>query len=96
MKIKEALEWLIGCIVSEEYEKGKPNGNITCDLTREVLNMAIFALEKRVGEKPYPDDDNAILACPYCGSGEYLHNQDANRNRYCGQCGQKIDWEGEQ
>lgn len=41
---------------------------------------------------PHPDGDTEILACPTCGSGEYLHNEDGNRNRYCGQCGQIIDW----
>lgn len=29
------------------------------------------------------------------GSGEYLTNWDGNRNDYCGQCGQKIDWREE-
>jgi len=40
----------------------------------------------------YPDDDSSVEACPTCGSGEYLYNEDGNRNRYCGQCGQRIDW----
>ncbi len=31
--------------------------------------------------------------CPRCGSGEYLHNEDGNRNDYCGQCGCALDWE---
>lgn len=39
---------------------------------------------------PYTDDN--ILACPCCGSGEYLENEDGNENRYCGQCGQSLDW----
>lgn len=41
---------------------------------------------------PYPDGDLGILACPNCGSGEFMYNEDGNRNRYCGQCGQAIDW----
>ena len=41
---------------------------------------------------PYPDGDTSILACPCCGSGEYLHNEDGNEQNYCGQCGQAIDW----
>lgn len=35
------------------------------------------------------------MACPSCGSGEYLHNEDGNRCRFCGQCGQAIDWDAE-
>lgn len=41
---------------------------------------------------PYPDGDTSIIACPHCGSGEYLHNEDGNEQNYCGQCGQAIDW----
>lgn len=41
---------------------------------------------------PYPDGDTSIIACPRCGSGEYLHNEDGNEQNYCGQCGQAIDW----
>lgn len=40
----------------------------------------------------HPDGDEYILACPRCGSGEYLHNEDGNQNEFCGQCGQKLEW----
>jgi hypothetical protein len=43
-------------------------------------------------ESPYPDGDESVLACPYCGSGEYLYNEDGDRNHFCGQCGQAIAW----
>lgn len=35
-----------------------------------------------------------ILApfCPVCGSGEYMNNEDGNRNDFCGQCGTALDW----
>ena len=46
-------------------------------------------------ESPYPDGDEGVLACPNCGSGEYLHNEDGNRNRFCGQCGKAIAWNEE-
>ena len=36
--------------------------------------------------------DGDVLACPRCGSGEYLHNADEAENRFCGQCGQLLDW----
>lgn len=39
---------------------------------------------------PFAEED--ILACQCCGSGEYLYNEDGNRNSYCGQCGIRIDW----
>lgn len=37
--------------------------------------------------------DNLAPMCPRCGSAEYLHNEDGNRNDYCGQCGTPLDWE---
>lgn len=39
-----------------------------------------------------PFADDGIIACQCCGSGEYLYNEDGNRNSYCGQCGTRIDW----
>jgi ribosomal protein S27AE len=33
-----------------------------------------------------------LICCPMCGSGEYLTNKDGNRNHFCGQCGQAIEW----
>ena len=39
-----------------------------------------------------PDGDKNIMACPRCGSGEYLHNEDGNEQNFCGQCGQAIEW----
>ena len=46
MENREAIEWLKGCVVAYEVDnKGKPNGNVTCELTQEVIDMAISALE---------------------------------------------------
>ena len=54
-------------------------------------NMVSYILNKQIPKSPYIDFN--ILACPNCGSGEYLHNEDGNQQQYCGQCGQAIDWE---
>lgn len=43
------------------------------------------------GEKVL-EEEGVAPHCPNCGSGEYLHNEDGNRNEYCGQCGVKLDW----
>lgn len=29
--------------------------------------------------------------CPACRSSKYLHNEDGNKNNYCGQCGYPLD-----
>ena len=48
MENREAIEWLKGCVVAYEVDnKGKPNGNVTCELIQEVIDMAISALKKQ-------------------------------------------------
>ena len=59
----------------------------------EACRMGRDALLLKIPRSPFPDGDKSILACPNCGSGEYLHNQDEAENRFCGQCGQAIKWE---
>ena len=61
----------------------------------EACRMGRAALFLQMKESPYPDGDEGVLACPNCGSGEYLHNEDGNRNRFCGQCGKAIAWNEE-
>lgn len=53
------------------------------------------AVLKLVKKSPFPDGDKSIYACACCGSGEYLFNEDGNYNRYCGNCGQAIDWDAD-
>ena len=69
MENREAIEWLKGSVVSYEVDnKGRPNGNVTCDLTYEVIDMAISALEKQekdrwrpCNEKPEYDFQNVLV-----------------------------------
>lgn len=71
----------------EHYESIEP--------VDEACRMGRSAILRSIPESPYPDGDTSILACPRCGSGEYLHNQDGNEMPFCGQCGQAIKWEVE-
>lgn len=52
--------------------------------------------DRRIPLSPNLDEYKNILACPSCGSGEYLFNEDGLTNTYCGQCGQAIDWGDEE
>ena len=70
----------------EPYESLEP--------INEACRMGVEALRRRVPESPYHDGDAGVMACPSCGSGEYLHHEDGHRCRFCGQCGQAIDWDG--
>ena len=64
----------------------------TIDPVEEACCIGINALQLKILRSPYPDGDKDILACPNCGSGEYLYNEDGAENSFCGQCGQAIDW----
>ena len=37
-------------------------------------------------------DENGWICCPRCDETFYLLNQFSERNRYCGRCGQALDW----
>ena len=63
------------------------------DPVNEACRMGREAILRSIPDSPYPDGDVSILACPNCGSGEYLHNLDGEEMRFCGQCGQAIKWE---
>ena len=65
------------------------------EIVNEACRMGRAALFRRMPEPPHPDGDESILACPTCGSGEYLCNEDGNRCCFCGWCGQAIDWNAE-
>ena len=55
MENREAIDWLKGCVVAYEVDnKGKPNGNVTCELIQEVIDMAIAALKKQEQDRWIP------------------------------------------
>jgi protein-arginine kinase activator protein McsA len=49
------------------------------------------AREKQVAKKPRTDDED-WLCCRNCGETFSLVNTLHKRNKYCGNCGTKIDW----
>ena len=59
------------------------------DYDLDQLKELLESIQAEV-KSPHPDGDSSILACPCCGSGEYLQNEDGNENRFCGQCGQRV------
>lgn len=86
MSIERAFE-ILDPTHRERYESLEP--------VNEACRMGRAALFLQMKESPYPDGDEGVLACPNCESGEYLHNEDGNRNRFCGQCGKAIAWNEE-
>ncbi len=65
----------------------------------EANNLAIQALEKQTGKKPYGDksDERTLWKCPDC---KYIFVTEfpdmslygGRQSKYCPECGQKIDW----
>ena len=87
MSVERAME-ILDCNHREHYESIAP--------VNEACTMGRNALAKLLPESPYDDGLQDVLACPRCGSGEYLRNEDGAPNRFCGQCGQAIKWPGPQ
>ena len=83
MTIERAIE-ILDPKHREHYE--------SIDPIEEACCIGMNALQLKILRSPYPDGDKSILACPNCGSGEYLYNEDVAENSFCGQCGQAIDW----
>ena len=54
-----------------------------------LSNADVF--EKRIPQSPFQYGDTRV-ACPCCGTWDYLHNADLQRNKHCGNCGQALDW----
>jgi Zn finger protein HypA/HybF involved in hydrogenase expression len=75
---KEAIKQLQGCIIAEEHGKdGKPNGNVTCELTKDILDTAIKALEQEPCENAISRED-ALMAL----TGEWTEITDEIIHRF--------------
>ena len=60
----------------------------------EAYDLAIEALKKQIPKKPLHMHKNYY--CPICKKGGWMLWDDAIPNdmdKYCGMCGQAIDWE---
>lgn len=60
-------------------------------LVVDALDLAIEALEKQVTNKPLSENKYYFTGkCPSCGA-VFLDNT----TKYCGNCGQALDWDNE-
>lgn len=51
------------------------------------------AVEKQIPQKiDNKESDDLVSGCHYCGEINALWKPNGSRNRYCGNCGQAIDW----
>lgn len=52
------------------------------------MEMIVQALEKQIPKKPDFTEDKEFALCPCCnGKGLF------DKQKYCDNCGQKLDWE---
>ena len=84
MTIEEAINELVDYVAE--------NDKLT--ISFETVTMAIAALEKQISKKAtdiryFGEAGYYIGLCPCCKSGNNSGYQ------YCGDCGQAIDWSGE-
>ena len=82
MKENEAIKELHGI---------RPRGSIIPQKRAEALDMTIQALEKQIPKKPDFTEDKEFALCPCCNGKGLLDKQ-----KYCDNCGQKIDWSDEE
>ena len=53
----------------------------------KARDLAIKALEKQIPKKPDFTEDKEFALCPRCNGKGLLDKQ-----KYCDNCGQKLDW----
>lgn len=54
------------------------------------MEMIVQALEKQIPKKPDFTEDKEFALCPCCNG-----NGLADKQKYCDNCGQKLDWSEE-
>ena len=89
MTYEEALQSVLMCC-SEECGK---IDTCRCESKECVEAVVIKALEKQIPKKPLHMHKNYY--CPICKEDGWMLWDDAvpnNMDKYCGKCGQAIDW----
>lgn len=84
MTVKEALEQLRYEIEEEGH----------CSYIEDEMKVAFECMEKRIPKKVRADEYD-WCCCPNCDDTFKLLDNFHNRNRYCGNCGQSLEWHEE-
>lgn len=74
----------------KELHNIRPRGGIIPQKRAEALDVAIQALEKQIAKKPDFTEGKEFALCPCCNG-----NGLADKQKYCDNCGQKLDWSEE-
>jgi hypothetical protein len=72
------------------------------DVDPWAVEIAVEAMEKQIPKKPYTNvihypytSDLTTVQCPNCKRRLRTRRTQAKGDRFCPDCGQAIDWEGE-
>jgi uncharacterized protein (UPF0212 family) len=92
MTNEEAYKWI--------YVHFAPCGDETKQ--DEAISIALKAIAKQIPKKPYTNvihypytSDLTTVQCPNCKRRLRTRRTQAKGDRFCPDCGQAIDWEGE-
>ena len=98
--IQGKLDCMEKCDVFNSEDKHRNNECDNCEYCysqgnfgeqKEAFSVAINALEKQIAKKPDFTEDKEFALCPCCnGNGLF------NKQKYCDNCGQKLDWSDEE
>ena len=97
------VELLQRAIHSAKCRMYRINYDLNCDISlnhqkkaenqKELMDITVDALEKQIPKKlDGKDEDDLVCGCHRCGEVNALWKMNGNRNNYCGNCGQAIDW----
>lgn len=75
----------------EEVKRIRENPTAEDVDNAELHKMIDLAIEKQTPKKPRTNGDN-WFCCRNCGETFSLANTLHKRNKYCGECGQALDW----
>lgn len=89
MTESEAIERL-NCLRLYMQITDKNSDSKFLDEDYEANAMAINALEKQIPKKPIFTEDKQFALCPCCDMKGL-----ADKQEYCDNCGQKLDWSDE-
>lgn len=78
------------CEAIKELHNIRPRGGIIPQKRAEALDVAIQALEKQIPKKLDFTEDKEFALCPCCNGNGLTDKQE-----YCDNCGQKLDWSEE-
>jgi hypothetical protein len=90
MTYEEAIN-CIDDVLNSDYHYDESLGYQLTSDDFEWLEKSKKALEKQIPKKPRIDADE-WTCCPECDSTFKIFDSFNKRNRYCGNCGQALDW----